>query len=100
MLPDHLGLRAGADLLLHFHADGLEIEPHLLEHIDGDALAELDQPEQEMLGAHVIVVEAVGLLPGEGQNLLRAWCEIIHHFSQALGGALGSCTLREASRLV
>jgi hypothetical protein len=39
-----LGLLAGADLLLHRGAHGLKVEPHLLEHADGDALAELDQP--------------------------------------------------------
>ena len=50
-VADHLRLRAGADLLLHLHAHGLEVEPHLLQHVDGDALAELDQPEQQMLGA-------------------------------------------------
>ena len=79
MLPDHLGLRAGADLLLDFHADGFEVEPHLLEDVDGDALPELDQAEQQMLGADVVVVEAVGFLAGERQDLLRARCEIIHY---------------------
>ena len=42
----HLGVRAGADLLFHLDADGLEIEAELLQHIDRDALPELDQPEQ------------------------------------------------------
>ena len=79
-VADHLRLRAGADLLLDLHADGLEVEPHLLEDIDGDALAELDQPEQQVLGAHVVVVEAVGFFAGECQDLLRAWCEVVHHF--------------------
>ena len=77
-VADHLGLRAGADLFLDFHADGLEIEPHLLEHVDRDALAELDQPEQEMLGADVIVVEAIRFLAGEREDLLRPGSEIIH----------------------
>ena len=46
-VADHLGFRAGADLFLDLHPDGLEIEPHLLQNVDGDALAELDQPEQQ-----------------------------------------------------
>jgi hypothetical protein len=35
-----------------------------LEHIDGNSLAELDEPEEEMLGPHIIVVEPIGLLAG------------------------------------
>jgi len=43
-----------------------------LQHVDRHALAELDQAEKQMLRAHVIVVEAVGLLAGQGQDLLGA----------------------------
>ena len=78
-VADHLLLRAGADLLLHLHADGFEVEAHLLQHVDGDALAELDQPEQQMLGADVVVVEAVRFLAGEGEDLLGAGGEVVHH---------------------
>jgi hypothetical protein len=46
--------------------------------IDGDALAELDQAEQQVLGADVVVVEAVGLLAGERQDLLGAGGEVVH----------------------
>ena len=35
-------VRAGADLFLHLHAHGFQIEAHLLEDVHGDALAELD----------------------------------------------------------
>ena len=45
-VADHLCLRSGADLLLDFHAHGFEIEAHLLQDVDGHALAELDQSEQ------------------------------------------------------
>ena len=75
-----LGVLAGADLLFDLGADGLEVEPHLLEHAHGDALAELDQPEQDVLGADVVVVEAVRLLAGQREHLLRARREIIHRF--------------------
>ena len=77
-VTDHFRFWAGADLFFDLHSDGFEVEPHLLEDVDGDALAKLDQPEQKMLGAHVIVVEAIGFLTGESQNLLRAWSEVIH----------------------
>jgi hypothetical protein len=50
------------DFTLDLLADGLEVEAHLLEDVHGDSLAELDEPEEEMLGADVVVVEAVRLL--------------------------------------
>ena len=72
---------AGADFLLHFHADALEVEPHAFEHVDRDALAQLDQAEQQVLGAHVAVVETVRLLPGKCQDLLGSGCEVVHRMS-------------------
>src|ERR1017187_439271 len=77
-VADHLGLGAGADLLLHFHADSLEIQAHLLENIDGDALAQLDETKQQMLRTHVVVVETVRFLAGQREHLLRSRREIVH----------------------
>ena len=77
-VADHLRLRTGADLFLDFHPDGFEIEPHLLEDVHRDALPELDQAEQKMLGADVIVVEAVGFFASQRQDLLGARSKIIH----------------------
>ena len=102
----HLGVRAGADLLFHLDADGLQVEPELLQHVDRDALAELDQPEEQVLGAHVIMVEAVGFLARKREDLLGAGREIIHDFffSPSIGLARakalvsGSGTLLRRSR--
>ena len=47
----HFLVGPGAHLLLHFQADGLQIETHLLEHIHGHALPEFDQTQQQMFGA-------------------------------------------------
>ena len=44
-VADHFRFRAGADLFFDFHANGLEIESHLLQDVDGHPLPELDQPE-------------------------------------------------------
>src|SRR5207253_7683132 len=44
----------------------------------GDSLAELNQAEQEMLSAYVIVIEAVGFFPGELQHLLGTGSKIVH----------------------
>ena len=55
-----------------------QIESHFLKDVHGDALSELDQAEKDVFRAYVVVVEAVGLLAGEGEDLLGAWGEIIH----------------------
>src|SRR5256885_4420533 len=107
-ISDHLLIGTGADLFLDFHANGFEVEAELLQDVDGDSLAQLDQTEQQMLGPHKIVVEAVGLFASKRENLLGAGCKIIHrfvthtskcnHFSSlsnpAAGGARGLATGR------
>ena len=75
-----LRLLARSHLLLDGRAHGLEVEPHLLEHAHRNALAQLDQPEQDVLGAHIVVVEAVGFLAGQRQHLLGAGREVVHRF--------------------
>ena len=56
-VADHLGFGAAADLFFDLHAHGLHVETHLLQHVDGNTLAELDQAEEQVLGPDVIVVE-------------------------------------------
>ena len=80
MLPTILVSGTRTHLLLHLHAHRFKIKPHLLKHIDGDALPQLDQTKQQMLGPDIVVVEAVSFLAGKSQDLLRARCEVIHHF--------------------
>ena len=79
-VADHLGFRPGTDLLLDFHPHGFEIEPHLLEDVDGHALPQFDQAEQQMLGPDVIVIEAIGFFAGKSQHLLGSRGKIIHWF--------------------
>jgi hypothetical protein len=50
------------DMLLDLHANPLQIEPHLFQHIDSYALSKFDQSEQKVLSSHVVVVEPLGLL--------------------------------------
>ncbi len=38
-VADHLLIGPGADLFFDFEADGVEVESHFLEDVDGDALA-------------------------------------------------------------
>ena len=61
-------------------ANGFEVETHLLQDAYGYALSQLDQAQQQVLGADVVVVEAIGFLAGQGQHLLRAGREIVHWF--------------------
>ena len=77
-VADHFLVGPGAHLLLDFHPHGVEVEAKFLQNVDGDALAELDQPQQNMLGADVVVIEAIRLFAGQRQNLLGAWRKIVH----------------------
>jgi hypothetical protein len=67
------------DMLLHLYANPLQIEPHLLQHIDCDALSKFDQSEQQVFSSHVVVLEPLGLLACKRQDLLGTWSKIIHH---------------------
>src|SRR5262245_40244954 len=77
-VADHFGFRSGTNLFLDLHSHGLEIETHLLEDVDCDTLPKLDQAEEEMLSANVIMIEPISLFTGQRQNLLSARGEIIH----------------------
>ena len=82
-IAHHLLIGTGADLFLHLHAHRLQVETELLKHVDGDALAQLDQPEQQVFGADVVVVEAVCLFAGERKHLLGSGGKVVHGTSAA-----------------
>ncbi len=69
-----LALAAGVagEQLDHGLADAIQIGPELLQDLRGDALALADQPEQDVLGADVVVTELQGLAQRELQHLLGA----------------------------
>ena len=79
-IADHFLIGTRADLLFDLHANRFQIEAEFLENVNGDALAELDQTEQQMLGAHKIVVKPVGLFTRQGQNLLGPRRKVVHGF--------------------
>ena len=64
---DHVG--PALDELLDLEADLAQIDVEVLEHVGGDAAAFLDQAQQDVLGADVFVVEALGLLVGQLHHL-------------------------------
>ena len=53
-------------------ADLVEVHAERLEHAGGDALALADEPEQQVLGADVVVAEAARLVDGQLDDALRA----------------------------
>ncbi len=87
-VADHFLVGAGADFLLDGDADGFKVNSHALQNIDGDALSQLDQAEQQMLRAEEIMVEAVGFLAREREHLLRARREIAHGFITHTGNIM------------
>ena len=61
-------LLALADDLLDLLADGLEGDAERLHRLGGDALALVDQAEQDVLGPDVVVVEHPGLFLGQDDH--------------------------------
>jgi hypothetical protein len=74
---DHVG--AALDQLLDLQADLAQVHVEVLEHVGPDPRAFLDQPEQDVLGADVFVVEPLGLLVGQGHHLPRPIGEAFEH---------------------
>jgi hypothetical protein len=62
----------GAEELEHLFAHVLELDAEVRQDLGGDALVLLDEPEQEVLGADVVVPEVARLLHGELEHLLGA----------------------------
>ena len=87
-LDDLLGARRQADLAddraiapaddeLDRAADLGQLDAHVLEHARGDAFALAHQAEQQVLGADVVMVEALGLILRQGEDLARSVCELV-----------------------
>ncbi len=71
--------RAGLDDLLDLDPDLVQVDPHVLEDVRGDAAPLLHEPEQDVLRAEVLVVEPLRLLAGEVHYLLGAVGEAVEH---------------------
>ena len=66
-----------ADLLLDGATDRLEVEAHATENVDGNALSELDKPEQDVLRADVVMIKPASFRPGQFHDLAGAGSEIV-----------------------
>src|SRR5262249_40275316 len=73
------GLLPLADDLLHLLAYALQGDPQALQSLGGHALALMDEAEQDVLGADVVVVEHPGLFLGQDDNAPRSVGEPLEH---------------------
>ena len=67
-------LAATTDMLVEgvdFLPDRLKIESKFLQYVDGEALTQPDQTQQQMLGPDEIMVGPFGLLARQEERLLR-----------------------------
>ena len=60
---------ASADDFFNLNAGILEVHPHRLQHLGGNASAFTDQAKQNLFGAHKVVAKAAGLLLGQHDHL-------------------------------
>jgi hypothetical protein len=81
------------DRLLHLLAHRLERDPERLERLGGDALALVDQPEQDVLGADEVVVEQAGLLLGEDEDSACPVSEPLEQVSASWDGSVADRSL-------
>jgi hypothetical protein len=72
-------LLAGADDANDLGADALDGDVEGLEHPRGEALLLAQQPEQDVLGADVVVLQGPRLLLGEDDYLAGSLCESLEH---------------------
>jgi hypothetical protein len=74
---------AATDELLDLLVDVLERDGQRLEGLGGDAVLLADQPEQEVLGADVVLVEHARLFLGVDDHPARLLCEPLEHVPQS-----------------
>jgi len=65
-------------LFLHLPAHGGKLHPQVFQDGDGYALAQLEQPEEQVFGPYVMMIEAVRFPARMRQHLLRPRRKIVH----------------------
>src|SRR6266566_1060233 len=74
------------DLPDHLYPELPQVGAEPAEYLDGHAVIIADQPEQQVLGAHVVVVELPGLLLGEDDGSPRLVSEPLEHDATSVSG--------------
>ena len=70
---------AGADDAYDLRPNALDGDVERLEHASGKPLLLAEEPEQDVLGADVVVLEDAGFFLGEDDHLAGAFCEALKH---------------------
>ncbi len=88
-------LLAGADDAHDLRAHALDGDVEALEHAGGQALLLAQQPQQDVLGADVVVLERTRLFLREDHHLPGPFCESLEHDAESsFRGWTGSRGLR------
>src|SRR5581483_12014044 len=104
-LEDLLGARRERDLarrdLVALADDPRDLGPDLLdgdvqglEHACGEPLLLTQEPEQDVLGPDVVVLESASLVLGEDDDLARSFCEPLEHWWKGIvpkGSGVPAC---------
>ena len=83
---DHV--RPGLDNLFDFQADLAQVDVEVLQDIGGDTGALLDQAQEDVLRADVLMVEALRLLVAVLRSAPRRYNTTRHPFPTTAGGAM------------
>ncbi len=75
------GVAARGQVSFDLHADLVDIDAHLAEHGDRDAVFFAERSEKNVLRAQVIVLEPLGLFPGVDDYFSSSFCEFFEHHS-------------------
>ncbi len=75
--PSRLPGFALLDRLLDLLLDVVQLDAEVLEHLCGDSFTFANQSEQNVLGAHVFVVQSRSFLAGHREDLAYALGEVV-----------------------
>ena len=80
------------DCFCHLGAGGIEPDPELRQRPGGDALAFMDEAEEDVLSPDEAVIEQPGFLLGQHEDSATAVCKALEH-----GNSVGRCSGRPST---
>ncbi len=75
--PGRLAGFSFLDRLFDLLLDVVQLDAEVLEHLSGDSFTLANQTEQNVLGAHILVVQARRLLAGHREDFAYAFGEVV-----------------------
>src|SRR3990170_3560286 len=73
------GVAAGREIALHLHAELLDVNAHLAQHGNGDAVLFTERSEKEVLCSQVIILQALRFFAGVHDYFSSSFCELFKH---------------------